>query len=79
MKPYGNSSGNSGVAAYEYANDRICMRFVREPEPYTYLARTIGSANFEEMKRRADAGKGLATFINTHPEVRNGCNPHKKK
>ena len=72
MKPYRNASGDSGIAAYEYGPDWIDVWFRGRREPYKYTARGVGAANVNEMKRRADAGKGLATFISTHPKVRLG-------
>ena len=71
MKRYGNRSGNAGVTAYEYGRDWIRLRFV-DGDTYTYLARDIGAANLKTMKRLADSGEGLTTFINTHPHVKSG-------
>jgi hypothetical protein len=71
MKPYKNLSGDSGIVAYEYERDWIRVRFL-SGEDYTYFRQGIGAANLTTMKGLADAGKGLATFINTHPKVRKG-------
>ncbi|ACB77153.1 hypothetical protein [Opitutus terrae] len=71
MKRYRNAVGDSGVVAYDYGTDWIRLQFSRG-KPYTYRAAKIGRANLETMKRLADAGDGLTTFINTHPKVRNG-------
>ena len=71
MKPYRNSRRDSAVAAYDYGPDWILLRFVRG-KSYKYTAASVGRANLETMKRLADAGDGLATFINTHPEVKDG-------
>jgi hypothetical protein len=71
MQPYRNHSGEAGVIAYEYGEDWIRLRFIRGSS-YTYSAAHIGKANVIKMKKLADAGKGLTTFINRHPEVKNG-------
>ncbi len=72
MKPYANRSHDAGVAAYDYTRDSIRLRFARDRRVYTYHAHTIGRSNLATMKRLADAGDGLTTFINTHPKIRDG-------
>lgn len=73
MKRYGNRSGDAGVRAYDYGPDWILIQFARDQdEAYEYRRAQIGAANFREMKRLADSGDGLTTFINTHPEVKTG-------
>jgi hypothetical protein len=71
MKPYGNRRGDSGVIAYEYGSNWIRVRFASRGT-YKYTASGIGAVNLETMKRLADSGDGLTTFINTHPDVKNG-------
>ena len=39
---------------------------------YEYTAGSVGPTNLKTMKRLADDGEGLTTFINTHPEVKDG-------
>ena len=70
MKPYGNRNGDSGVIAYDYGRDWIRLRFVGG-NVYQYTARGIGAANLKTMKRLADSGDGLTTFVNTHPDIKN--------
>jgi hypothetical protein len=71
MKPYGNRSGDSGVIAYEYGSNWLRVQFV-SGDTYKYTVSGIGAVNLEAMKRLADSGDGLTTFINTHPDVKNG-------
>jgi hypothetical protein len=69
MKPYGNRSGNSGVVAYDNGSDWISLQFV-DGGKYKYRASNVGLDNLKTMKRLADSGQGLMTFINTHPSIR---------
>lgn len=71
MKSYGNRSGNSGVVAYEYGPEWICLQFSRG-DTYKYTASGVGPGNLKTMKRLADSGQGLTTFINTNPSIKNG-------
>jgi hypothetical protein len=71
MKRYGNRSQRAGVIAYEYGATWIRLQFAGG-EIYEYPARKVGSANLKKMKRYADEGEGLTTFINKNPEVKNG-------
>lgn len=71
MKPYRNLSGDSGVAGYELGRNFIGVRF-RSGEEYRYEAGRIGRKHLDAMRQLAEAGKGLATYINAHPEVREG-------
>jgi hypothetical protein len=71
MKPYRTTSGDSGVVGYEIGRNYIRIRF-RSNGDYTYEAGRVGRRHLTEMQRRAEAGRGLATYINAHPEVRNG-------
>ena len=71
MKPYRGSSGDAGVSAYEYGSSWIRLQFVGG-KVYEYTAGSVGPTNLKTMKRLADDGEGLTTFINTHPEVKDG-------
>lgn len=72
MQPYGNLSGDSGVQAFELGDDYIEIRFKGQSRKYRYTSREIGVENLEVMKKLAIAGKGLATFINQSPRIKNG-------
>ena len=71
MKPYPNHDGDSGVVAYEYGPRWICLKF-KSGHVYQYTRTSVGPDALEQMKRLADSGRGLATFINQHPGVRDG-------
>ena len=71
VKAYGNRSGNSGIKKFAHGSDWIRLQFA-SGDVYRYSAKGVGKKNLEEMKRLAEVGKGLTTFINTHPEVKNG-------
>ena len=66
MTPYQNSSGTSGVTAFELQRQAIV---VRHGGKYVYDYDTTGREHIEEMKVLALEGRGLAGFINKH--VRN--------
>lgn len=65
MKRYRNLNGNSGVIAYELATNAIIIAFT-DGGLYLYDHWRPGKKHVEEMKTRAEAGKGLATYINQH-------------
>jgi hypothetical protein len=69
MKPYKNRGGDSGVCAYDYAADWIEVQF-ENGNVYRYSAAGVGASNLEAMKRLADSGDGLGSFINGNPSVR---------
>ena len=65
MKRYRNLSGNTGVIAYEIRPHAIDVQFAGG-DIYVYSYASAGPEQVEEMKRRALAGRGLATFISQH-------------
>ena len=71
MKSYRNRSGDAGVVAYDYGLDWIQLQFAGG-KVYEYTASGVGVENLEAMKQLADSGHGLTTFINTHPNVKDG-------
>jgi hypothetical protein len=72
VKSYQNIGEDSGIASYEYGVDWIRIWF-KKGGSYKYPSSMIGAAHLRAMKRRADSGKGLNTYINTHREVKEGC------
>ncbi len=72
MELYGNRSGDSGVQAFELGSDFIEIQFKGKSRRYRYTSREIGVDDLERMKNLAIAGKGLATFINQNPHIRDG-------
>jgi hypothetical protein len=62
---YGNRQGNSGVRAYSAGPDFIRVWFA-DGEGYEYNNDAPGCMHVEAMKRLAQEGRGLATYINRH-------------
>jgi hypothetical protein len=60
---YENISGNSGVRYYEPGPTFIRVWFATGGG-YEYDYKKPGPLHVEEMKRLAEAGEGLATYIN---------------
>lgn len=65
MERYRNSSGNSGVSAFEIGNDYIKVRF-SSGSIYSYSYRKAGSMHVEKMKSLARSGSGLNSYINSY-------------
>jgi hypothetical protein len=63
--PYKNLSGNSGVVAYEIGPGFIRVWFANRAgiEGYEYDETKPGKHHVDEMKGRAEGGKGLAAYI----------------
>jgi hypothetical protein len=66
MKRYGNLSGESGVVAYAIAPTSIRVKFAGSDRVYVYSHASAGKAHVETMKRLAQAGRGLSTYISQH-------------
>lgn len=63
MRDYKNMSGRSGVREYEINSNFIEIRF-SDRSFYRYSSSSAGALCFSEMKRLAEEGWGLNTFIN---------------
>jgi len=67
MKRYGNRSGDSGVEAYRITATSIFVKFRNRDEPYEYRSTgRAGPQKVARMKRLAEAGQGLSTYISQH-------------
>ena len=64
MQRYGNSSGNSGVVAYQIGDDWIKVAF-KARGLYLYTYASTGAERIERMKALALSGRGLSTYIAT--------------
>lgn len=73
MIVYKNLSGASGITHYEIDEDYIGVKFTGEPRVYYYTHSRIPKFHIEKMKALALQGKGLATYINKNPQVRNNA------
>lgn len=62
MKRYKNLEGHSGVTGYELNDDSIRVEFNHDTV-YEYTYASAGRRIIEKMKRLANAGKGLSTYI----------------
>jgi len=66
VRRYENLDGHSGVAAYDIRPGEIRLRFVDRDTIYVYTAVRPGAKHVREMQRLAEAGEGLATYVNQH-------------
>jgi len=64
MQKYRNTSGTSGVHAYEITQTQITVQFT-SGSVYVYNYISTGSNNIEYMKTLAVRGSGLNSFIKT--------------
>jgi hypothetical protein len=62
MRPYEDVSGRSGVRAFEIGDDFIKVKFT-DGHVYTYDYSSPGQTHVENMKRLAQSGRGLSTYI----------------
>jgi len=63
MERYVNRGGDSGITAYEIAEESILVEF-RDGSQYLYTYSATGRSNVETMKKLARRGEGLNEFIN---------------
>ena len=62
MKNYGNLYGNSSIIEYDAGKDYISVKF-RDGRVYTYSYSKAGSYHVENMKKLAEQGYGLNSYI----------------
>ncbi len=65
MKRYQNYGGNSNVSLYEYGVDYITV-MISTGAQYTYNYKSAGVEHVETMKKLADSGSGLNSYIMNH-------------
>ncbi|MCA1247224.1 hypothetical protein [Massilia sp. MS-15] len=65
MHRYRNTSGESGVLAYDIGQDSITIQF-QGGERYLYTERSAGAENIARMQELAREGRGLSTFVSQH-------------
>ena len=68
MKRYKDINGDSGVYGYEIGNDYIIVQF-KTGALYTYSYSKAGKDNVEMMKKLAELGDGLNSFINKYVKL----------
>ena len=64
-RPYGNPGRDSGVRYFALGPSFIRIWF-KDGGGYEYDHRKPGAQHVAEMKRLAEEGRGLATYINQH-------------
>jgi hypothetical protein len=64
--PYKSKSPNTGVSSYELLDDAILLEFTDHKFQYLYNAEKPGSKHVAIMRKLAEQGKGLSTYINQH-------------
>lgn len=64
MKKYLNTNGDSNVKCYEIGIDYIDVLFYGTDKIYRYSYNSAGKENVEKMKKLAENGDGLNSFIN---------------
>lgn len=65
MRPYKNISRKAGIKAYEIGEHTITIMFT-DGGVYVYDHNVPGKEHVEQMKRLAEKGRGLTTYINQH-------------
>jgi hypothetical protein len=65
MRHYKNINQGSSVLAYEYGNEWITIEYVTG-NLHTYKYADAGRSHVESMKKYADKGKGLDSYISQH-------------
>ncbi|MFI5159213.1 MAG: hypothetical protein ACHQF4_10135 [Sphingobacteriales bacterium] len=65
MHPYQNSNHDTGIIAYQFGTDHIAVQF-KDGSIYMYTNKSAGAKAIKQMKKLAEAGAGLTTFINQH-------------
>ena len=65
METYKNLGGDSGVSSFEIGSDYIEVEF-HDGAIYLYTYESAGEYNIEEMKKIANSGEGLNSFINKY-------------
>lgn len=63
MEVYANNNRNSGVAEYQKGTDYLIVKF-KTNKIYKYTYMSASQYSIEEMKKLADDGSGLGTYIN---------------
>jgi len=62
MEKYLDINNDSGISAYEINDNFIHVKF-RDGCIYEYTSSSVGRSNLDTMKRLAQSGDGLNSFI----------------
>lgn len=63
MEKYLNRGGNSGVSSFEIGDDYVSVYFKGNSKLYKYSNSSAGTYHIEAMKRLAQNGSGLNSYI----------------
>jgi hypothetical protein len=63
MARYKNHTGNSNITSYNVGKDFIQVSFEGSDKVYKYSHQSAGKENIDQMKKLAEAGTGLGSFI----------------
>lgn len=66
MKRYRNSGGDSGVSSFVIGDDFIIVKFHGTFRTYRYSNRKAGQNHVDTMKKLAQSGSGLNSYINRY-------------
>lgn len=66
QKKYRDRDNDSGVQSYEIGSTYIKLIFKSSRKVYEYTYAKEGQRHIENMKRLAQAGDGLNSYINKH-------------
>jgi hypothetical protein len=66
---YSNRSGDSGVRAYKLIRSGIQIQF-NSGRPYEYTVALTGANHVEAMRGLAEQGRGLASYISQHRDLK---------
>ncbi len=77
MRIYTDLNGDSGISAYDYGDEWIRIQF-KHGGTYEYRLAGIGSSHLNNLKRLADSGDGLNTYLNQNQDVRKGYSSKSK-
>ncbi len=64
MTKYLDVDNDSGIEAYEIGSNQISVKFKDTAKIYVYSYTNAGKENVEHMKKLAQSGDGLNSFIN---------------
>ena len=72
MTPYKNLSGNSSVVGYEIEDEAITVWFEDSKNAFRYSYEgKAGKKHVDNLKKLAEFGDGLSTYINFHLRYEN--------
>lgn len=63
---YRDIDHDSGISAYEIGADYIAVQFKGGYKTYFYTYASAGAAHVEQMKKLAETGDGLNSYIGLH-------------